>query len=320
MVDLSRRDSLKAQTFSILLIGFVLSGLSVAETPLTPTPDAISQKSVGPHQPDKQPAKIIFPIIPVLDEEQAEEEDLLPPAPKPPKNPKFVSELNEDTLLVIESDSPITVTSSPLGHVAIQPEEGPVKPFAKFADGTGKMEKRLYKAKYVFFITAVKQGKIEILIFEPNVVVLEKDIPRYTLNVMGVMPIPPPVPPKPEPNPKPDPPKPDPDPMPEPVSESILIEVLEDPLARNLDTSMVLEAIVGWSEFKNAGHDWIRYSVRSPEPLALEAIALAKEQNVPPPVLIVRDKTTRKPIRTLNLPKTFADLKRVLGELTGGIP
>jgi len=77
---------LKTQTFSILLIGFVLSGLSVAETPLIPTPDAISQKAVGPKQPDKQPAKIIFPIIPVLDEEQAEQEDLLPPVPKPPRN------------------------------------------------------------------------------------------------------------------------------------------------------------------------------------------------------------------------------------------
>ncbi len=311
---------MKTQTFSILLIGFVLSRLSVADTPLTPTPDAISQKTVGPQQPDKTPAKIIFPIIPILDEQQAEEEDLLPPVPKPPKNPKFVSELKEETLLVIESDSPITVTSSPLGHVAIQPEEGPVKSFGKFADGTGKIETRVFKSKYLYFITAVKQGRIEILIFNPSVVMQEKDIPRYTLNVMGVMPIPPPVPPKPEPNPKPDPPKPDPDPIPEPVSESILIEVLEDPLARNLDTSMVLEGLAGWNALQDAGHGYRLYSVKSPEPLALEAIALAKEENLPPPVLIVRDKATRKVIRTLNLPKTFADFKRVLSELTGGIP
>ncbi len=307
---------MKTQTFSILLIGFVLSGMSVADTPLTPTPDAISQKTVGP----QQPAKIIFPIVPILNEQQAEEEELLPPVPKPPKPPKFVSDLSEETWLVIESPVPITVTSSPLGHVSIQPEEGPVKVRGKFADGTGKIETRVFSSKHLYFINAVKQGKIEILIFEPNVIVQEKDIPRYTLNVMGVMPNPPPVPPKPDPNPKPEPPKPDPDPMPEPVSESILIEVLEDPLARNLDTSMVLEALVSWSSFKDAGHDWRVYSVRSPEPLAIEAIALAKEQNVPPPALIVRDKTSRKPLRTLPLPKTFADFKRVLGELTGGIP
>lgn len=274
----------------------------------------ISQKTVGP----QQPAKIIFPIIPVLDEEQAEEEDLIPPAPKPPKNPKFVSELKEETLLVIESDSPITVTSSPLGHVSIQPEEGPVKSFGKFADGTGKIETRVFKSKYLYFITAVKQGKIEILIFNPAVVTQEKDIPRYTLNVMGVMPNPPPDP---DPNPKPKPePGPKPDPIPDPVSESILIEVLEDPMNRNIDTSMVLEGLAGWNALQEAGHSYRLYSIRSPEPLAIEAIALAKEQNVPPPALIVRDKATRKPIRTLNLPKTFADFKRVLGELTGGIP
>jgi len=152
--------------------------------------------------------KIIFPIVPVLAEEDIPEEDVVPaPAPpKPPRTPKFVSELSEETWLVIESSEKIVVTSSPLGHVSVQPEEGPVKVRGKFADGTGKIETRTFTSKYLYFINAVKKGTIEILVFNPSEVTEEKDIPRYTLHVMGVTPIPPPEPePGPTPEPEPDP-------------------------------------------------------------------------------------------------------------------
>lgn len=134
---------------------------------------------------------VVFPIVPVLDQKDVPAEDL--PAP-PPRTPKFISELSEETWLVIESPSPIVVTSSPLGHVNVQPEEGPVRVRGKFADGTGKIETRVFSSKHLYFVNAVKSGKVEILIYIPESSKEEKDILRYTLNVMGVMPIPPPDP------------------------------------------------------------------------------------------------------------------------------
>ena len=253
-------------------------------------------------------------MVPVLNEDQVPPEDHPAPQPRPNVGPVPVTKLSDDTWYVIESPVKLIVLHSPSGHVQIDPDEGPVKIRGKFADGTGKNEVRTYSSKYVYSVSALKAGQIELLIF-PVGVQQESEVVRQSLTIMGIGPNPPPDPPKPDPGPKPEP-----GPMPDPVSESIIIEVLEDPMNRNIDTSMVLEGLAGWNALQEAGHSYRLYSIRSPEPLALEAIALAKEQNVPPPALIVRDKTTRKPIRTLNLPKTFADFKRVLSELTGGIP
>lgn len=134
---------------------------------------------------------VVFPIVPILDQKDVPTEDL--PTP-PPQTPKFISELSEETWLVIESPSPIVVTSSPLGHVNVQPEEGPVKVRGKFADGTGRIETRVFSSKHLYFVNAAKPGKVEILIYIPDSSKEEKDILRYTLNVMGVMPNPPPDP------------------------------------------------------------------------------------------------------------------------------
>lgn len=295
-----------------------LAGVVCADE-LKPVPDTIGQKTVGPQKPEPapapQPAQIIFPTIPVLDQDQVPAEEFLPspPVPKPPQRPKFVSELSEETWLVIESPESIVVTSSPLGHVNIQPEEGPVKVRGKFADGTGKIETRTFTSKYLYFINAVKQGKVEILVFNPGIVTEEKDIPRFPLTVMGLQPNPPPGPgPKPDPNPKPDP-----DPPPVPTSDHLLIEVVEDPLNRAPDTAIVLSALAEWNDLKDKGHDWRIYSIRTTEPLGVEAVKESKD--VPPPAVVIRDKSTRKVLRVINLPKTMADLKRVLSELTGGV-
>lgn len=154
-------------------------------------------------------SKVIFPIVPILNQDDIPRDEVTP-VPVTPLAPKFVSELNEDQWLVIESEEKICVTSSPLGFVSIQPEEGPMKVRGKFADGTGKIETRTFTSKYLYFINAVKQGTIEIIAFD-STVMEEKDIPRYTLHVMGVDPNPPPEPdPGPGPGPDPDPPKPDP--------------------------------------------------------------------------------------------------------------
>jgi hypothetical protein len=243
----------------------------------------------------------------VLDEDDIPEEDVIPAPPKPHRTPKFVSDLSEETWLVIESSEKITVTSSPLGHVSIQPEEGPVKVRGKFADGTGKIETRVFSSKYLYFINAIKQGKIEILVFQPQQVVEEKDIPRYTLNVMGVMPIPPP-------DPKPDP-KPDPEPPPTPTSGKLSIEIVEDVMKRTPDTAIVMNAMAEWNKLKEAGHEWRAYHKETGEPKGIEAVKEAESVGLP--AMIVRDKETGKILRKLPLPLTIESVKRVLSELGG---
>ena len=169
----------------------------------------VQAQDVSPTDEGKIPfhSKVIFPTVPVLDQDDIPQDEVTP-VPVVPRTPKFVSELSDDQWLVVESAEKICVTSSPLGVVNIQPEEGPMKVRGKFADGTGKIETRTFSSKYLYFINAVKKGTIEVIAFD-STITEEKDIPRYTLHVMGVDPNPPPGP-GPGPKPDPDPPEPDP--------------------------------------------------------------------------------------------------------------
>lgn len=297
----------------ISLIATLIAGQSLhaQDIKLLPKPDAIS---VQPAPQPTAPPKIIFPTIPVLDQDQVPDEEFLPspPAPKPPQQPKFISELSEETWLVIESPEPLLVTSSPLGHVAIQPEAGPVRVRGKFADGTGKVETRVFKSANLYFINAVSPGKVEILIYHSQLTE-EKDIPRYTLTVMGQSPNPPPGPgPKPDPNPKPDP-----DPIPTPSAEKIEVFIVDDLQNMKPDTAIVTNQLSGWNELKDKGHDWRIYSKNDTTANGLKVIEQAK--GTPYPAMVVRDRATAKVIRVLPFPTTFDSFKRVLSELTGGL-
>jgi hypothetical protein len=246
-------------------------------------------------------SQIIFPIIPVLNEKDVQEDDL--PSPPPERLPKFVSDLSEETWLVIESEDPIVVTSSPLGHVTVQPEEGPVKVRGKFADGTGKIETRVFSSKHLYFVNAIKQGKIEILIFTPQVVTEEKDIPRFPLNVMGIAPIPPPGP---GPGPKP----------PDPVSDAVFIAIVEDVLNRTPDAAIVMNAMAGWVDLAKDGSSFRSYHIETGEVNGKKAIQDAAGLGLP--AMVVYDKPGGKVLRAIPLPLTFDGVKRVISELTGG--
>lgn len=257
-------------------------------------------------KPAPETPQIHLPVVPVLVEPDVIDDEPEPPKPRPDRTPKPVSTISEEQLYVIESTIPLIVLSSPDGFVKIEAEEGPQKVKAKFVDGTGKMETRVFNLKYLYFINAVKPGKLELIIV-PIGVEKPENILRQELTVLGQMPNPPP---------KPDPdPVPDPDP-PEPSSDSLMVEVVEDPLNRSPDTAIVLSALAEWNSLKDNGHDWRIYSIRTTETLGREAVAAAKD--VPHPAVVIRDKATRKILRVINLPKTMADLKRVLSELTGG--
>lgn len=276
-------------------IAILFGGICLAEETLKPTPDVIGQP------------KIIIPVVPVLDESQVPEEDHPAPAPKPYRGPVPVNSLSEDTWYVVESQVQLIVLHSPAGHVAVQPEEGPVKVRGRFADGNGKTETRNFTSKYLYFVNAVKAGSIELLIV-PVGVSAESEVIRQPLTVMGLEPNPPP---------KPDPPKPDPDPIPDPVSDSLLVEIVEDPLERKADTAIVLNSFAEWNSLKDKGHDWRLYSIRTGEEAGKAAVKAA--EGIPIPVMVVRDKASKKVLRVVPLPDTIADVKRVLSELTGGI-
>jgi len=291
-------------TLFIFSCAFLMASPLIAQEKLKPVPDPISTPDIKPHPSPK----IIIPIVPVLDETDVPEEDHPVPPPRPHRGPVPVTELSEDTWYVIESTVPLIVLHSPTGHVSVQSEEGPVKVRGKFADGTGKTETRTFFSQHLYFINAVKAGKIELLII-PEGVQDEADILRQTLTVMGQSPNPPPDP---DPNPEPKP-----DHMPDPVSDKVLIEIVEDTLNRSPDTAIVLNAIASWNELKDKGHDWRIYDKKTGEPKGIQAVKDAT--GTPLPAMVVRDLKTGKVIRVLTLPHTMDSVKRVISELTGGV-
>lgn len=277
-----------------MLLTILIGGLCNADDVPKPVPDTIGQP------------RIIIPIVPVLEEEQIPEEDHPAPAPKPHRGPVPVNSLSEDTWYVVESQVQLIVLHSPAGHVAVQPEEGPVKVRGRFADGTGKTETRTFGSKYLYFVNAVKAGSIELLIV-PIGVSEESEVIRQPLTVMGLQPIPPP---KPEPSPKPDP---GPMPEPAPVVDQVAIAVVHD--AKNIapGTSILLNSLVNWSEYVDAGNTWRIYDVADTTDRAKKAIADAKD--LPLPAMVVCDQKTGKVLRSFPMPDSFESLRRILSEL-----
>jgi hypothetical protein len=282
------------ELFAVLaaFMGLLLAAVQDEPAVLKPAPDEIS----------KAP-QIIFPTIPVIDEKDIPEEDLPVPVPRPKRGPEFVSKLDEDTLLVIESTSPLMVFDFPEGLVSVEADDGarPMKVKSKFADGTGKMESRTFTSKYLYFVEALKKGEVEMLII-PEGAINKTQSQRHKITVMGLSPIPPP---------DPDPiPNPDPDPVP---TGNVVIAIVEDAQNRKPDTAILLNAMASWNSLKDAGNDWRLYDVATSEPKGKQAVEDAKSAELP--AMIIRDKETDKILRVIPLPKDFDSLKRILSEL-----
>ena len=273
-------------------LGLFLAAVQDESTVLKPAPDAISE---GP--------QIIFPTIPVIDEKDIPEEDLPVPVPRPKRGPEFVSALTEDTLLVIESTSPLMVFDFPEGLVSVEADNGarPMKVKSKFADGTGKMESRTFTSKYLYFVEALKKGEVEMLII-PEGAINKTQSQRHKITVMGLSPIPPPDPG----------PTPEPDPVPVPTG-NVVIAIVEDAQNRKPDTAILLNAMTSWNSLKDAGNDWRLYDVATSEPKGKQAVEDAKSAELP--AMIIRDKETDNILRVIPLPKDFDSLKRILSEL-----
>jgi len=145
---------------------------------------ALTSQEISPSPDPVVTPTIRLPVVPVLVEPDT------PPEPVPAS--EAISTLKPDEWYVVESTRELIVLSSPAGVVDIESAAGPIKVRGLFADGTGKIETRGYRAAFVYFITASSPGKVELILI-PAGVSTETDIVRQVLTVSGIGPNPPPV-------------------------------------------------------------------------------------------------------------------------------
>jgi len=309
----------------VLTCMLILAGHVVAQDIEKVAEPVSAEAGVSSPAPQDEVPKIHIPVLPVLVEPDEIDDTPEPPKPKPDRGPVAVTSLSEDTWYVVESNVPLIVLHSPSGHVSVQPDQGPIKVRGKFVDGTGKTETRTFTSQHLYFINAVKAGKIELLIV-PQSVQDEKEIIRQPLTVMGISPIPPPDPqPGPGPTPPgPMPPQPDPTP-PGPVTSFRVIFVKESGATLNAEQSSIPAAKVlrdflstkttqegglsGWREYdpqQNTANE-------QPTMKALWAAVKPSLQRFPCMVVEVNGNATVMPFPA-NVNEALSVLKKAAGE------
>lgn len=99
---------------------------------------------------------IVFPVLPTP--------DVLPVAPTPPADPDAVPTLSYGQIYVVQSDANFALRASPKHLVDITYAPGPITVRGIFADGSGKVETRTFKSKYVAFVDAKDKasGRVEL--------------------------------------------------------------------------------------------------------------------------------------------------------------
>jgi len=257
----------------------------------------LSSVAFGDDDMPKNP-KIILPIRPIIVE---------PDKPKPiqdPTDPTVISEIKLDEMWVIESPIELYVLTSPVNVLDVETTEGPIRVRGKFSDGLGKIEVRNYSSKWVYFVTAkASSGKAEVMMV-PKGVQSESDIVRQVLTISGT-----------GPNPPPDPkPEPEPEPEPEPKAKHVRMAIVEDTMNRSPDTAILMNQLVGWNEFLDAGNQWRQYDKATTEPKGIQARTDAG--STPLPAMVFYDLDTGKLLVAAPLVKTFAELKATIGGLT----
>jgi len=224
--------------------------------------------------------------------------DATPPAPQPVE-PKPVTVLPEDCFFVIESDVQAIVLHSPDGLLTVSEDQGPIKLRGKFAGGTGRVETKTFSGKFVYTIEGVKAGKAELILI-PSGVVSSDQIVRLMLSVNGAQP-------------PPDDEKIEPGPTPTPHSGKVHLDIIEDVNNRTADTSIVLRKVVQWAELIDAGNSYLIRDKDSSAAKMMQADYAGNDL----PVVIVRDKDSKKPLRVMPLPKEFETLRTLVKEVAG---
>lgn len=266
-------------------------------------------------QPAPEAPQIHLPTIPVIVEPDVIDDEPEPPKPRPDRAPKPVTTISEEQLYVIESTIPLIVLASPDGFVKIEGEEGPQKVKAKFVDGIGRMETRVFHSKYLYFINAVKPGKLELIIV-PVGVEKPENILRQELTVLGEMPKPPP---------DVDPVTPEPVDPPAPVTSFRVIFVKESGATLNASQSaipgakVIRDYLLAKTTYEGTQHGFREFDpeqgteTETPMFIKLWEVVKPKITKVPCMVIEVNGHATVMPFPA-NVDECIATLKKARGE------
>jgi hypothetical protein len=214
---------------------------------------------------------------------------------------EVVDTLRPEEWYLVESERELIVLASPVGVVAIEPLAGPMTFRGRFAGGDGQVETRKFAGPYLYAVTAELAGKTELIVVPVGLSSADQ-IERIVLTVQGA-----------RPPPDDDPIPPDDDPI--PTVENVSVAIVEDTMNRSPDTAIVMNGLVAWTEFVDAGNDWRAYDLKTGESRGKQAII---DLNGPAPGIVIYDKATRKMIHRGDLPATFDELKKLIGGLAGG--
>lgn len=289
----------------LFLIGMLLASTSVA--------DDVGPKQQPPQQSDLP--DILLPMTPVLVEPTPEQ--LPKPAPQPDTQAEVITKLDLGVIYVIETKVKQLIVTIPDGYLDVKEYDVSLREhtfIGTFVDGRlddkGKRvfdEERTVPSnkeyKYAYKIKGVKAGSVG-LVLVPEGVTQRDKISSITLTVTdGSKPNPPPGPtPKPEP---------DPDPDPTPIkAENIRVCIIEDTMNRSPETAAVLNSLVGWTAFADAGNQYRLYDKSTKEPAGVAAITAAGI--IPLPAMVVYDNKTGAMITATALPGSFSGFKTIV--------
>jgi len=202
--------------------------------------------------------------------------------PAPEAN--FVDTLKVDSWLVVESSAELILRRYPEGKISV-------------VEVTTRGGDRLY------FLRGVSPGVVCVDLI-PVGLKTENSIARHVVTVVdGTNPNPPP---------KPDP---GPGPTPQPTAKTVSIAIVEDTMNRSPDMAILMNQLVAWAAFTDAGNDWRAYDLATTE---LRGMASVSTLNGIFPGIVVCDKATKKLIHSGPMPATIDELKALVRRLTSG--
>lgn len=214
---------------------------------------------------------------------------------------EVVDTITPEEWYIVESESELICITSPAGVLDVESLTGPMTFRGRFAGGDGKVETRKFQGPYLYAVTATVAGKAELIVVPVGVSNADQ-VQRVVLTVEGARPPPPG-------------PGPEPEPGPQPVVKNVSIAIIEDTMNRSPDTAILMNQLVAWAEFVDSGNDWRAYDLTTGELRGKRAIT---DLNGPSPGIVIYEHGTLKVLHRGLLPATFAELKALVGSLTGG--
>lgn len=214
---------------------------------------------------------------------------------------EVVDTIRAEEWYIVESESELICLTSPVDVLEVESLGGPMTFRGRFAGGEGKIETRKFSGPYLYAVTATQAGKAELIVVPVGVASADQ-VQRVVLTVEGARP----------PPPKPDP---EPEPEPQPVAQHVSLAIVEDTMNRSPDTAILMNGLVAWTEFVDSGNDWRAYDLTTRESRGKKAI---EDLNGVSPGIVIYDKETGRVMHNGPMPETIAQLKSLIGRLTGG--